>query len=686
MNEIDILKILNKGCVVDLSNTLIKPVYLEKTDDLKAEKIQNKQKFYCQCGHLSDLNVTIKRHLILNEDLDENEESVSTICCQKCKKTYSKDNPILFLTPNIDFNFSNEYKFIINEFSSKKELILKKLKNYIFYDSKEEKIFLKQKTDFVKFNPLNKKIYLYTETANLDDDKVNFFDKISEEEKEKLNNSFLSCKEIGSGKVQDFDSFFKFISYVDYYGFENIISFLQELRKNVNDSDKLDDILIIKHFFENSQTLEVVNENSFYGIVDKKSYFNLSKKTFGINKVIRKKLNVGDFFNSASIISKIYSTTLSFPNITTIFLTKGFDFFYSLLTSESICLPFVYNFLKSTNPISILEVTSNLDNKGNKNFLTTDKVNILENSSVEKALSHFVFKISPTIFNSFKNIENTFKAAEAIKNNIISKHDLEFILQKYDSKIIYDILGVCKNNIERKLSTKQLIHIIDNKLHISKNGETSAENLTIYFDTINTINLLNFNQNLLLNVKSFDSMKELHDDLSAKYSAFRDAKKGELYLKSVQKFINLNDEIDDISFNIIPNLEELNKEGQTMSHCVYTYLERICDRKYLAIHVQDTISNERATMGCTLVKEKVTFEQLKGYQNSRASANMINALHKYMKKHNIYNNLTHNYDLNPDKNLEKRMKDYLTEEEVEKIKNKKNPKKVVKKNKKFLFF
>ena len=32
------------------------------------------------------------------------------------------------------------------------------------------------------------------------------------------------------------------------------------------------------------------------------------------------------------------------------------------------------------------------------------------------------------------------------------------------------------------------------------------------------------------------------------------------------------------------------------------------------------------------------------------------------------------------------MKDYLTEKEVEKIKNKKNPKKVVKKNKKFLFF
>ena len=72
-----------------------------------------------------------------------------------------------------------------------------------------------------------------------------------------------------------------------------------------------------------------------------------------------------------------------------------------------------------------------------------------------------------------------------------------------------------------------------------------------------------------------------------------------------------------------------------MQHCIYTYLNRICERGYLAINVTHKLSKERATAGFFRNGEKLELDQLKGYYNSRATSEMIQAVMEFCKKNKI---------------------------------------------------
>ena len=102
-----------------------------------------------------------------------------------------------------------------------------------------------------------------------------------------------------------------------------------------------------------------------------------------------------------------------------------------------------------------------------------------------------------------------------------------------------------------------------------------------------------------------------------------------------------------------------------MHHCIYTYLDSICDGKYIAIHVEHTISNERATAGFYRgSSDKLTFDQFKGYYNSRPSKYLIKSLINYCEDNDITFNHS-NSDLQINKSLERKMSDYMSDEKFE---------------------
>jgi hypothetical protein len=718
MNEHSVIKRVEKACIVDLNNTLIKPVYLEQglSDTYNTAKAKkNQQKFYCKCGHVENLSVTVKRNLIINEDLSEDDESIGEIICSSCKEIYHSKNPILFILPNSLINFSNEFSFFQKPTKDGKQMILQKKKTYVLYDKNTEKITLKEKIDFISFNPSSKKAYIYVEAVSSDEDKIHLFDKMNPDGGALENKEHFLYEEVGLGKIGKLENFFKFSNYVSYYGFEQIYNFLTAISPFVSDVEKMMHDSHFQFFKEYSENIQIETINK--GDHSKKVYTVNLKRKFGINKTFAQPLNVGNYLYTCDLISKIYFSVISFPNLTTILLTKNFDFFYALIKSNNICHSYVYKTLKVTDPMSISEVTSNLNKHGvskessnngesSKGDSITEMMlnpnDIIKDNS--KYTSSFKYKISPTIYNSLKKISDLERSYNAILKNVITKQDLELLLQKHSSGRLYDLMELLTNNRnENKLTLKHINHIIDNSLDIV-DGSPSSENIHLYFDTINTIKLLNFSPKTIFDITNKDELKQVHDDLAVKYSTFRDAKKAELYIAATKLFEHLNETLHDISFTVLSSLDALNREGQAMSHCVYTYLDRICDRKYLAVHVQHTISNEKATMGLILNGEKLKFEQLKGYQNSRATHEMINTVRMFLDKHKIDSSHVSCSDLNPDLSLEKKMKDYLTTAELAEIRKKRHdenkkllktkktdvvdnePIKKVKKPRKFLFF
>ena len=110
-----------------------------------------------------------------------------------------------------------------------------------------------------------------------------------------------------------------------------------------------------------------------------------------------------------------------------------------------------------------------------------------------------------------------------------------------------------------------------------------------------------------------------------------------------------------------------------MSHCIYTYLDRVVNRDYIAVHVQHIISNERATLGLYRKNGSLEFDQLKGYRNSRATREMIEGVLEFLEINKIKSQ-SRNSDLTPSPGQQVRMHDYLSDEEVMEIKKEREKK------------
>ena len=187
------------------------------------------------------------------------------------------------------------------------------------------------------------------------------------------------------------------------------------------------------------------------------------------------------------------------------------------------------------------------------------------------------------------------------------------------------------------------------------------------------MNLLELQDNYIYRIKNNKELKEIHDDLAARYGAIKDVKKAEFYKKATKELEIMNTVIGDIALTVVPTLEDLNKEGMMMGHCIYTYLDRVVNRDYIAVHVQHIISNERATLGLFRKNGGLEFDQLKGYRNSRASREMIEGVLEFMDINKIKSQ-SRNSDLTPSSTSQVRMGDYLSDEEVMEIRKERDKK------------
>ena len=273
----------------------------------------------------------------------------------------------------------------------------------------------------------------------------------------------------------------------------------------------------------------------------------------------------------------------------------------------------------------------------------------------------------------------------------MTKSEIENLFVKFDNETVIYIMSkiISGANLRNtKLNLKHIYHIIKNKLYDNKSDEW----LTIYYDTINTLNLIveilknkennkknnkyinlsRISENKLFEIKNYDKLRELHDEMFAIYRAMEDENKDTLFRSIVKKYKNLNFDFNYFEFKVIPNLKELSQEGLVMKHCIYTYLNDIIKGNYLAIRVKDTISKERATLGIKIEKDKLYVQQLKGYENSRPTHILIHQVMEYCKQLDIVikSNHLHMSDLQSNISLEKRMKNYVSKEQAEKMRNK----------------
>jgi len=180
------------------------------------------------------------------------------------------------------------------------------------------------------------------------------------------------------------------------------------------------------------------------------------------------------------------------------------------------------------------------------------------------------------------------------------------------------------------LNSKQIESFF--KANIHKNAEEDM--LSLFIDTIRMLRLTRRNEDEIIGLNS-DEVIYLHDELSSNYSAeISELRKSE-YEKSVAPFVDFTDNYGDIRIELIATLEELNSEGLDMNHCIATYHDIIINKQYVGFRVFNLKTEERLTLGCYRVDNKLIFNQLKGYGNSRAEKDSCLAIIDFCNKKTI---------------------------------------------------
>jgi hypothetical protein len=629
--------------LVDIGKTMI------DTNRISSEG-KDSQRLYCKCGASKEIKNKAKRFVVKKHDTTvEDKHSVESIKCDKCSTVYDQKNKIFLLIPDEDEIYKINFK--IEEKNG--DVFLLREKIFARFNSSNDKLNDNiVRTDFIKFNKKTQKTSIFLSKPTLDKSMT----------QQKQTDANDTSEEVGLGKIQRLDHFFSYYDFASYFGLTNIFSFFNKIDEVISDLDQIKKMVpTIAYTYNNRELIEEVNQNT-----GESTTFINEDSGYGDGKKNKKSLNIGSYLSRFVELSKVFLCVADFPSITTILLTKKAIFFKDFIHSKNILSADIYTKNGATSPGKILEITMNYDTNGNlKAPLDNKRVN--PNKEADSDLTTSYLRVSPLIYKNIMSPSDIDVLLSIYRKRYLTKTDIETLFQNYEADRLYKFYrALDRERIDDNIPfyIKQIKHILNRELDNVQNGQTNF--IHLYTDTLRTMGLLELNENYIYNIKDVTELKKVHDDLAARFNAIKDAKKAEFYKKSVEEFKEMNMVVGDVGFSVVSTLENLNKEGMTMGHCVYTYLDKVINRNYLAVHVQHLISNERATLGLIRNSSSLEFEQLKGYQNSRATGEMIDSVIEFLQINKIKS--SNRGDLTKSPGSQKRMHDYLSDEEVAKIK------------------
>lgn len=649
--------------LVDIGKTMV------DTNKISSEG-KDSQRLYCKCGDTKELKSKARRLLVKKHDTTvEDKHSVESIKCDSCGTVYDSKNRLFLLIPDED----EIYKISFKVETKGDKTILFREKTFSRYDSSTDKLNDSIiRTDFIEFDTKSNKTKIFLDKPALD--------KITVQNKQTDANNI--SEDVGLSKISRLEHFFQFYDFASYTGLENVFGFFHKIDGVVADLEAIKKFVPqISYAYNNCEVFEKVNEKNGDIIP-----YNKVDSGFGDGKKVEKDLNIGSYLSRYVELSKIFLCVADFQSITTILLTKGQVFFKEFIHSKNILSADIYQSLDATSPTRIIEISMNFDANGmlksdvDKSGGDSSSKKISIKSDLKKIASHSeenpdYLRVSPLIYKHIQTPQDMEILLAVYRKQFVTKTDMEALFQNYDSERIYKFYRTLdKQRIQDtvKFEMKNIKHILDRNIDDVQKGQ-GTDYLHLYIDTMNTMNLLELQDNYIYRIKNNKELKEIHDDLAARYGAIKDAKKAEFYKKATKELEVMNTVIGDIALTVVPTLEDLNKEGMMMGHCIYTYLDRVVNRDYIAVHVQHTISNERATLGLFRKNGGLEFDQLKGYRNSRATREMIEGVLEFMDINKIKSQ-SRNSDLTPSSTSQVRMGDYLSDEEVMEIRKERDKK------------
>lgn len=633
----------------------------------------------CKCGHHFKYdNLSIIFFLSIKDTFSFNEKN--DIKCPKCNLKLDIVNSIKLENSYSKSNVFRKKYFLFEE-EEKVRIVL--LKEYIQYN-KKGKIFIqkdrksitfnkKEKTFFYsgKFNNSKDKIIIGVSNKNFDTVFSDFFcesydDKVCLEQKNTQNifrhydldviepfNRFMNVL-IENLESKDVS---RIMTYIDFINYNDFDFYFRDCTLNINP--------YVNEFNKNKYAIDKFN-----------------------NKIIK------DYANNISIIASIVQYSYN----SNILFNKGKDFFIEILIEKGLPNNSYLKEKKPTSPTDILieafrykTIYALYYNKKNLKSNIKDNYSnlILNDSNIKKIKKWEKDKQTENSNNIPSNILYYISEIESLKIDLHENKKKLFLPKVVFSKMSsWDSL-VFFIAISKYLNKEQVLYIC-NKFDLNDfifafkrlNGFHSYESINkkTFNNYDSKIKMINFifkiqrKENIKLDNFPFDiiidslrCLKELYGDERGKYikdifrchnvsqltelhdSLYKKVllKKNKDHDEKIRNFcenykeINTNI-IENVSFKLIDNVDDLIDEGSFMKHCIGTYASRLAQGKHLIFSVKDLDTEERATLEFYKINNEKNpfdtnsvvwvFSQLKSKYNQKASENIINKFKIFYKK------------------------------------------------------
>jgi hypothetical protein len=288
-----------------------------------------------------------------------------------------------------------------------------------------------------------------------------------------------------------------------------------------------------------------------------------------------------------------------------------------------------------SNILSYISIIENLklDLIKNKNNLFLPKTAFNKLTSWD----NMMFFIS---FSRYLNKEQIFYVC-----NKFDLNDFIFAFKRLNGIYSYENINESTfKNYESKIKMINFIFKIQRKEHI----KLDAFPFDVIIDSLRCLKELYGDERRLYIKDIFKchntfQLKELHDNLYKKVLLKKNKDNDEKIRNFCEGYKEINTNIiENVSFKLIDNIDDLIEEGSFMKHCVGSYASRLAQGKHLIFSVKDLDTEERATLEFYKINSdnnpfntnSVTwvFSQLKSKYNKKASENIINKFKVFYKK------------------------------------------------------
>lgn len=591
-----------------------KKAYLGEIFDKKIIKSTKKyysysnyrEKVFCKCGHDFEIKINYVNdnfYVDRNGNLKTNEDNsflvygegkiTPHIFCEKCKTKYKNIKDFVKLRSLNSNSKDIKYRCYENETTITLYCYIK----YIGISLTTKKLFSITQKELISFNKEKKSFYLI---------------KTNDKTIKRLGVRFL---------------------------YKHLYEFIAAKNGHISMVYKSDKIAIQKNIIKDiceftEKISKYVNEKDVNKI--KKNY------NYNLENSLNNNYNLENSLNNSINLLSIYISLIYYSHFSTIIFSKGISFYIDFLRKGFVFPPLTtLKIKKPTNPTSILEhiLKKQLKRLNKNNIGYYNNIdNLCRTFKIKEINNIKLTKHTLCLIESYEDLVHLYISLYFIK---LKNNEITSFLMKYNYKLIKSIsIQIINNNLNEYICSIDIVKI-KHLLKMLENTNPLFFSLSLYLDVIRMMNIIGIEGSKIFNYKTWEELNNFHNDLIIR---FREIKLNNLNEKIAivsKKFKNMERTINKIDFNIIDNIQCLEKESQEMNHCVRSYAHSISDNKCVIFKVTDKETGDRATLELKIEEinheneslyTRLFFSQLKSKNNTRASEKIINTTIEFCEK------------------------------------------------------